>query len=201
MWVADMLTLKMVKLSIRSRFLQHFSTNKWVSIMNIIKQILIQDLERINLKEHRDGKVHFNSIFIHHHPYLCLAMVIAYAFLATLMWYAPYFGAWSIFAFTVAFIAMAAVLLFDIKPVYHFEDIDVLDLRVCYNGEWFVNEQVSKNAINRILNHPRVPNEIKDDIKHIMKKKHGICFYDVFMLACSEQSPYAQPLNMANKSA
>ncbi|CAM3814289.1 YlaC family protein [Xenorhabdus thuongxuanensis] len=169
--------------------------------MKIIKQILIQDLERINLKEHRDGKVHFNSIFIRHHPYLCLAMVIAYAFLAMLMWYAPYFGTWSLFIFTLAFIVMAAVLLFDIKPVYHFEDIDVLDLRVCYNGEWFVNEQVSKEAINKILTHPHVPNTIKDDIKHIMQKKQGICFYDVFMLACSEQSPYAQSINMVNKRA
>ncbi|OKO99060.1 membrane protein [Xenorhabdus eapokensis] len=96
---------------------------------------------------------------------------------------------------------MAAVLLFDIKPVYHFEDIDVLDLRVCYNGEWFVNEQVSKKAINKILTHPQVPNTIKDDIKHIMQKKQRICFYDVFMLACSEQSPYAQSINMVNKSA
>ncbi|WP_422645897.1 YlaC family protein [Xenorhabdus eapokensis] len=69
--------------------------------MKIIKQILIQDLERINLKEHRDGKVHFNSIFIRHHPYLCLAMVVAYAFLAMLMWYAPYFGTLSLFTFTL----------------------------------------------------------------------------------------------------
>ncbi|MDX7989209.1 hypothetical protein FE392_18160 [Xenorhabdus sp. 12] len=169
--------------------------------MNIIKQILIQDLERINLKEHRDGKVHFNSIFIRHHPYLCLAMVVAYALFAALMLYAPYFGPWSLFAFTVAFIIMAAVLLFDIKPIYHFEDIDVLDLRVCYNGEWFVNERVSQNAVNKILAHPRVPDEMKHDIKRIMKRKHGICFYDVFMLSCSEQSPYAQSMSMVNKSA
>ncbi|KLU17094.1 MULTISPECIES: YlaC family protein [Xenorhabdus] len=169
--------------------------------MKIIQQILIQDLERINLTEHRDGKVHFNSTFIRHHPYLCLAMVIAYAFLAMLMWYAPYFGTGSLFAFTLAFIAMAGVLLFDIKPVYHFEDIDVLDLRVCYNGEWFVNEQVSKKAINKILTHPQVPNIIKDDIKHIMQKKQEVCFYDVFMLACSEQSPYAPSINMVNKNA
>ncbi|MDE9571648.1 YlaC family protein, partial [Xenorhabdus bovienii] len=89
-------------------------------------------------------------------------------------------------------IAMAAVLLFDIKPVYHFEDIDVLDLRVCYNGEWFVSEQVSQKAVNQILTHPQVPSEIKNDIKYIMKKKQSICFYDVFMLTCSKQSPYVQ---------
>ncbi len=169
--------------------------------MKIIEQILIQDLKRINLKEHRDGKVHLNSVFIRHHPYLCLAMIIAYAFLATLIWHTPYFGAWSLLTLTLAFITMAAVLLFDIKPVYHFEDIDVLDLRVCYNGEWFVNELVSKKAINKILAHPQVPNEIKNDIKRIMQKKQGVCFYDVFMLACSEQSPYLHTINMVNKSA
>ncbi|AYA40547.1 YlaC family protein [Xenorhabdus nematophila] len=169
--------------------------------MNIIKQILIQDLERINLKEHRDGKVHFNSIFIRHHPYLCLAMIIAYASLAALMWYTPYFGVWSLIAFSIAFVAMAAVLLFDIKPVYHFEDIGVLDLRVCYNGEWFVNEPISKAAINKILVHPQVPDEIKNDIRHIMKKKHVICFYDVFILTFSEQSPYSQSMAMVNKGA
>ncbi|MFS1539025.1 MAG: YlaC family protein [Candidatus Phlomobacter fragariae] len=35
---------------------------------------------------------------------------------------------------------LAAELLFDIKPVYHFKDIGILDLRVCYNREWFVTE-------------------------------------------------------------
>ncbi|MCG3463193.1 YlaC family protein [Xenorhabdus bovienii] len=169
--------------------------------MNIIKQILIQDLKRINFEEHRDGKVHFNSIFIRHHPYLCLGMVIAYAFLVMLMGYSPYFGTWSLILFTVLFVAMAAVLLFDIKPVYHFEDIDVLDLRVCYNGEWFVNEKVSHKAINKILTHPKVPSEMKDEIKRIMRKKDGICFYDVFIVAFSEQSPYFHPSEMVNKSA
>ncbi|WP_426577020.1 YlaC family protein [Xenorhabdus stockiae] len=167
--------------------------------MNIIKQILIQDLERINLAEHRDGKVHFNSIFIHQHPYLFLAMIFAYVFLAVLMWYAPYFGTWSLLLFTALFFVMAAVLLFDIKPVYHFDDIDVLDLRVCYNGEWFVDEKVSQNAVNTILGHPNVPNEVKNEIKQIIIKKNGICFYDVFMIACSEQSPYFQPYQVEQK--
>ncbi|MDR0217457.1 MAG: YlaC family protein [Enterobacteriaceae bacterium] len=160
--------------------------------MNIIKQILIQDLERVNLAEQRDGKVHFNGIFIHQHPYLFLAMIVAYAFLVALMWYAPYFGIWSIVLFTLLFCLMAAVLLFDIKPTYHFEDIDILDLRVCYNGEWFVDEKVSQSAINTILTHPKVPHEIKKEIEHIAERKDGICFYDVFMLACSEQSPYTR---------
>ncbi|MBC8945296.1 membrane protein [Xenorhabdus indica] len=173
--------------------------NNWASIMDIIKQTLIQDLERINLAEHRDGKVHFNSIFIHQHPYLFLAMIVAYAFLAVLMWYTPYFGVWSLILFTILFFTMAAVLLFDIKPVYHFEDIDVLDLRVCYNGEWFVDEKVSQEAVNTILAHPNVSNEIKNEIKRIIRRKDGICFYDVFMIACSEQSPYFQPPKVEQK--
>ncbi|MBS9426828.1 YlaC family protein [Photorhabdus akhurstii] len=156
--------------------------------MNIIKQILIQDLERINIEEQRDGKPRFNSQFISNHPYLCLAMVVSYLLLAALIWYAPYFSSLSLLAFTVLFIIMSAVLLFEIKPVYRFDDIGVLDLRVCYNGEWFVSEKISDCAIKELCSHPHVPLAIKDEIKRIIQMKGEIHFYDVYIIAFPEQS-------------
>ncbi|OCQ53707.1 Inner membrane protein YlaC [Photorhabdus australis subsp. thailandensis] len=167
--------------------------------MNIIKQILIRDLERINIEEQRDGKPRFNSQFLSNHPYLCLAMLISYLFLATLIWYAPYFGLFSLLGFTILFIVMATVLLFEIRPVYRFDDIGVLDLRVCYNGEWFVSEKISDYALEEILFHPHVPLTMKDEIKHIMKLKGEIHFYDVYIVAFSEQSDKATPLTIMNK--
>ncbi|NHB97048.1 YlaC family protein [Photorhabdus stackebrandtii] len=168
--------------------------------MNIIKQILIQDLERINIEEQRDGKPRFNSQFISNHPYLCLAMFVSYLTLAALIWYAPYFGLLSLLAFTVLFIVMAAVLLFEIKPIYRFDDIGVLDLRVCYNGEWFVSEKISDQAIKELHLHPHVPLAIKDEINRIIKMKGEIHFYDVYIMAFPEQSHTATSLPMINKS-
>ncbi|KAA1189312.1 YlaC family protein [Photorhabdus heterorhabditis] len=168
--------------------------------MNIIKQILIRDLERINIEEQRDGKPRFNSQFLSNHPYLFLAMLISYLSLAVLIWYAPYFGLFSLLAFTVLFIVMATILLFEIKPVYRFDDIGVLDLRVCYNGEWFASEKISDHALEEIFSHPHVPLTMKDEIKRVMKLKGEIYFYDVYIMAFSEQPDKTPSPPMMNKS-
>ncbi|WP_286146159.1 YlaC family protein [Shigella sp. FC1967] len=89
----------------------------------------------------RRGNPHLNSQFLKNHIWLCISMVLSYVLLAALLIYSPYFGVISLVLFTVMFLVMAGILLFDIKPIYKFEDIGVLDLRVCYNGEWYTFEK------------------------------------------------------------
>lgn len=151
--------------------------------MNVLKEILERDLARINHTEKRDGKPHFNSQFLKNHLWLCISMVLSYVLLAALLIYSPYFGVISLTIFTVMFFGMAGVLLFDIKPIYKFDDIGVLDLRVCYNGEWYTFEKLSDEAINEIRQHPAIAQQIKDDIDDIIRKKQEIHFYDVYLMA------------------
>ncbi|NBM90387.1 hypothetical protein GWI78_10720 [Proteus sp. G2658] len=151
--------------------------------MNVLKEILERDLDRINKAEKRDGKPHFNSQFLKKHIWLCISMVLSYVLLAALLIYSPYFGVISLVLFTMMFLAMAGILLFDIKPIYKFEDIGVLDLRVCYNGEWYTFEKLSDEAINEIHQHPAISQQIKEDIREIISKKQEIHFYDVYLMA------------------
>ncbi len=63
---------------------------------------------------------------------LCpLAIILWYALILVLigLWVSPFFY------------CISKCTTFDIKPVYHFEDIGVLDLRVCYNGNGLLLNQ------------------------------------------------------------
>ncbi|WP_145590913.1 YlaC family protein [Yersinia aleksiciae] len=151
--------------------------------MDIIKKILIDDIARINHKEKRDGRLKFNSDFVYKHPYLCLAMLVSYFFVLVLMYLTPYFGTGYMIAFTLFFVLMSAILMMEIKPVFRFEDIGVLDLRVCYNGEWFFSRALSTQAIDEILNSENISDEFKNRFKHIISNKGEIDFYDVYDLA------------------
>jgi Inner membrane protein YlaC len=151
--------------------------------MDIIKKILIDDIARINQKEKRDGQLKFNNDFFHKHPHLCLAMLVSYFFVFILMYLTPYFGTGYIIAFTVFFVLMSAVLMMEIKPIFKFEDIGILDLRVCYNGEWFFSRALSTQAIDKILNHKNISDDFKIRLKNIINNKGEIDFYDVYHLA------------------
>ncbi|CNI62999.1 hypothetical protein HB991_03805 [Yersinia mollaretii] len=151
--------------------------------MDIIKKILIDDIARINQKEKRDGRLKFNSDFVYKHPYLCIAMLVSYIFVLALMYLTPYFGTGYMIAFTVFFVLMSAILMMEIKPVFRFEDIGILDLRVCYNGEWFFSRALSAQAIDEILKNKNISDKFKIRFRHIISHKGEIDFYDVYDLA------------------
>ncbi len=67
----------------------------------------------------------------------------------------------SVWLLVVLFIAFNGFFFFDIAPRYHYNDIDVLDLRVCYNGEWYNTRFVPPTLIETILQSPQVDNEHK----------------------------------------
>ena len=69
---------------------------------------------------------------------------------------------------------------FDVNPRYHYEDIDVLDLRVCFNGEWYNTRMVPDALVDSILQSPQVDDSRKQKLRAIMQKKSELSFYDIF---------------------
>lgn len=164
--------------------------------MDEIKKILSHEIDRINEQEHRDGKIRINGEFFINHPWLCLAMLVGYIAVAVVMYLSPYMGVWWFTGFTVFLLFMSAMLLLEIKPVYRYDDIGVLDLRVCYNGEWYFSREISADAVACILNTNEVSSRIKVRIESIIKNKGFIDFYDVYDLARQEQYLNNSPLSM-----
>lgn len=157
--------------------------------MDEIKRILCDDIERLNRNEKRDNKIRFSTHFIRQHPNLFGGMLLSYVPVAMILWFAPYFGLGYVLGFTLLLCVMALALSFNIKPRYRFEDIDQLDLRVCYNGEWYNMRRISPEAIARLQGSPQISETIKDELAHILQVKGGLTFFDVFSLAYLQPSP------------
>lgn len=71
----------------------------------------------------------------------------------------------------------------EIKPVYRFEDIGVLDLRVCYNGEWYFTRALPSHAVADLLAEPSISPLLKARVREILANKGEVDFYDVYDLA------------------
>ncbi|MEH2920999.1 YlaC family protein [Samsonia erythrinae] len=155
--------------------------------MDEVKRLLTEEIERINQEEKRDNRIRFSRKFMQSHPYLFAAMLISYVPVAMILLYSPYFGWPYLIGFTVFLLVMALALSIDINPKYRFEDIDALDLRVCYNGEWFTIRHVSQDTLDKLLRNEQVPPAVKTGIEKIQRTKGDVDFYDVFSLA------YRQP--------
>ncbi|MFP9229575.1 hypothetical protein A0E43_01240 [Pectobacterium cacticida] len=156
-------------------------------IMDEVKRLLTEEIERINREEKRDNKIRFSRKFMRSHPYLFAAMLVSYLPVAFILFYAPYFGLPYLIGFTVFLLVMTLALSADINPTYHFEDIDALDLRVCYNGEWFTIRHVSQDTLTKLLSNAQVPSTVKAGIAKIQQTKGEVDFYDVFSLAYQRQ--------------
>ncbi|WP_114195601.1 YlaC family protein [Edaphovirga cremea] len=162
--------------------------------MDAIKAILVKEIDQINQQEQRDGKPRFNTEFAIKHPYLCIAMLVGYIAVGAVMYVSPYMGTDWFIGFTAFVVLVSCMLLFEIRPVYRYEDIGVLDLRVCYNGEWYFSRELTKQAVNEILQHPKVSSALKSRITAIVNNKGAIDFYDVYDVARKEQQqPLSQP--------
>ncbi|AHG22210.1 membrane protein [Chania multitudinisentens RB-25] len=151
--------------------------------MDMIKNILVKEIEQINQQEGRDGKPRFNSEFAREHRYLCLAMFVGYFAVIAVMYPVPYMGLLAFWGFTAFVLFMFAMLLIEIKPVYRFEDIGVLDLRVCYNGEWYFTRTLSAQTTQELFNEPSISMVLKVRMQEIIANKGEIDFYDVYDLA------------------
>lgn len=153
--------------------------------MTEIQRLLTETIEEINQREKRDNRPRFSISFIRKHPGLFVGMYLAWlATLAVMMQSETLSG--SVWLLIVLFVVLNGFFFFDVYPRYHYEDIDVLDFRVCYNGEWYNTRFVPSGLINAILQSPRVEEESKTRLEKMVARKGELSFYDVFTLTRPE---------------
>ncbi|EIN2507089.1 YlaC family protein [Escherichia coli] len=154
--------------------------------MTEIQRLLTETIESLNTREKRDNKPRFSISFIRKHPGLFIGMYVAFfATLAVMLQSETLSG--SVWLLVVLFILLNGFFFFDVYPRYRYEDIDVLDFRVCYNGEWYNTRFVPAALVEAILNSPRVADVHKEQLQKMIVRKGELSFYDIFTLARADQ--------------
>ncbi|HFZ8993867.1 TPA: YlaC family protein [Citrobacter freundii] len=149
--------------------------------MTEIERLLTKTIDDLNIREKRDNKPRFSISFIRKHPGLFAGMYVAwFATLAVMLQSETLVG--SVWLLVVLFILLNAFFFFDVAPRYRYEDIDVLDFRVCYNGEWYNTRFAPPALIETILQSPRVESEKKAQLQKMIARKGELSFYDIFTL-------------------
>lgn len=155
--------------------------------MTEIQRLLTETIESLNTREKRDNKPRFSISFIRKHPGLFIGMYVAFfATLAVMLQSETLSG--SVWLLVVLFILLNGFFFFDVYPRYRYEDIDVLDFRVCYNGEWYNTRFVPAALVEAILNSPRVADVHKEKLQKMIVRKGELSFYDIFTLARAEST-------------
>lgn len=150
--------------------------------MNEIQRLLTNTIEKLNVAEKRDNRPRFSISFIRKHPGLFIGMYIGlFATLWVMMTSDTLAG--ETWLLIVLFAVLNVFFFFDVNPRYRYSDIDVLDLRVCYNGEWYNTRNVPTTLINDILHSPQVDDEQKSLLNTMLDRKGELSFYDVYSLA------------------
>ncbi|XTZ37423.1 YlaC family protein [Salmonella enterica] len=150
--------------------------------MTEIQRLLNETIEEINQREKRDNRPRFSISFIRNHPGLFIGMYLAwFATLAVMLQSETLSG--SVWLLVVLFILLNGFFFFDVYPRYRYEDIDVLDFRVCYNGEWYNTRFVPSALIDKILHSPDIDAQQKEQLQKMIVRKGELSFYDVFTLS------------------
>jgi hypothetical protein len=153
--------------------------------MTEIQRLLMQTIDELNTREKRDNRPRFSISFIRNHPGLFVGMYIAwFATLAVMLQSETLAG--SVWLLVVLFALLNGFFFFDVYPRYRYEDIDVLDFRVCYNGEWYNTRFVPQTLIDDILNSPAVSEKDKLQLQQMVARKGELSFYDVYTLTRKE---------------
>lgn len=155
--------------------------------MTEIQRLLTETINDLNEREKRDNRPRFSISFLRKHPGLFAGMYVAwFATLAVMLQSETLVD--SVWLLIVLFILLNGFFFFDVFPRYHYEDIDVLDLRVCYNGEWYNTRFVPRALIDEILHSPRVESRHKEQLQKMLALKGDLSFYDIFTLARAEST-------------
>ena len=154
--------------------------------MTEIQRLLTATIDDLNAREKRDNRPRFSISFIRKHTGLFLAMYAALLATLVVMLLSETLID-SVWLLIVLFVVFNAFFFFDVNPRYRYEDIDVLDFRVCYNGEWFTVRHVSQDTQDKLLHNEQVPSAVKVGIEKIRRTKGEVDFYDVFSLAYHQQ--------------
>lgn len=121
--------------------------------MTEIQRLLTATIDDLNIREKRDNRPRFSISFIRKHPGLFVAMYAAWLATLIVMLKSETLVD-SVWLLVVLFVVFNAFFFFDVHPRYRYEDIDVLDFRVCYNGEWYNTRFVPPELIDSILHSP-----------------------------------------------
>jgi hypothetical protein len=153
--------------------------------MTEIQRLLSETIDDINQREKRDNRPRFSISFIRKHPGLFVGMYIAWlATLAVMLQSETLVD--SVWLLVVLFVLLNGFFFFDVYPRYRYDDIDVLDFRVCYNGEWYNTRFVPQELISAILSSPGVEASRKTQLQQMISRKGELSFYDVFTLTRPE---------------
>ena len=150
--------------------------------MTEIQRLLTETIDDLNIREKRDNKPRFSISFIRKHLGLFVAMYAAWLATLIVMLRSETLVD-SVWLLVVLFVVFNAFFFFDVNPRYRYEDIDVLDFRVCYNGEWYNTRYVPKELIDSILHSPAVEAGQKEKLQKMVITKGQLSFYDVFTLS------------------
>ncbi|MDU6925314.1 YlaC family protein [Franconibacter helveticus 513] len=149
--------------------------------MTEIQRLLIATIDELNRREKRDNRPRFSISFIRNHPWLFVAMYAGwFATLAVMLQSETLAG--SVWLLVVLFVLLNGFFFFDVNPRYRYEDIDVLDLRVCYNGEWYNTRFVPASLIEEIQHSPRISEAQKAMLSKMLTRKGELSFYDIYSL-------------------
>ena len=149
--------------------------------MTEIQLLLKSTIDELNVKEKRDNRPRFSISFIRNHPGLFIAMYLAFFATLVVMMRSDTLAD-SVWLLWLMFVVLNGFFFFDVYPRYRYEDIDVLDFRVCYNGEWYNTRFVPPQLIERILESNRVDHSLKTRLQKMIATKGELSFYDVFSL-------------------
>jgi hypothetical protein len=155
--------------------------------MTEIQRLLTRTIDELNSAEQRDNRPRFSISFIRRFPGLVFAMYLGF-FATWVVMYRSETLADSQWLLVVLFIVLNGFFFFDVAPRYRYEDIDVLDFRVCYNGEWYNTRFVPNGLIDTILQSPRVAEPQKSQLQKMVATKGELSFYDIFTLARAESA-------------
>lgn len=155
--------------------------------MNDIKQILLREIDTLNREEKRDNRPRFSLTFLKNHPGLWISMYLCYGLTVALIFTTEFLGWPAFWGATLFVLVMSVLMLMDVNPRYRFEDIDTLDLRVCYYGEWYYVRTLSERAVKEILASPTAPDSVKKGIEKLLSLKGEVDFYDVYRLTWGQQ--------------
>ncbi|QCT20169.1 hypothetical protein FEM41_11170 [Jejubacter calystegiae] len=149
--------------------------------MSEIQRLLTATIEQLNHQEKRDNRPRLSISFIRNHPWLFITMYLGWFATLAVMMLSPTLAD-SVWLLVVLFILLNGFFFFDVNPRYHYSDIDVLDLRVCYNGEWYNTRFAPTSLIDSILNSPRITAQQKAQLRKMVATKGEISFYDIWSL-------------------
>ncbi|MGB9097745.1 YlaC family protein [Erwinia sp.] len=155
--------------------------------MQDVKQILQREIETLNQQEQRDNRPRLSMTFLKNHPGLWISMYVCYALTVALIFTTEFLGWPAFWGATFFVLFMSGLMMLDVNPRYRFEDIDTLDLRVCYNGEWYYIRTLSDKAIQEILASSQVSDKVKQGIEKLLSLKGEVDFYDVYHLTWGQQ--------------